>query len=241
MKRKPRTCTRITSHARKALERWFLSPLPAETLQKRLRSDLGSNQVTVIKVCQDPPIYVIDNFLTAGDVERLQEIVTQLKFHSSIVSDGIEDRVETYKTSTSAALPTDAKICLMLHNKIHSLIPNVKYEQPLQIVKYKPGASCEIHHDSVPIDPDSLELISDGFRGSMRVFTGFLYLNETKTREGCTYFPLLKLRVQPKPGRLLLFCNIVNDNLELDQHVIHVGETLTSGQKFGINIWFHNV
>ena len=92
----------------------------------------------------------------------------------------------------------------------------------LQIVSYTDGQKFETHHDIGPIDDACEHVVT--VVPPRRIITLFVYLNDLPEGIGTTNFPLLKpqqhshagsedcLRVQPKRGRALLFCNVCVDD-----------------------------
>lgn len=87
----------------------------------------------------------------------------------------------------------------------------------LQIVSYTDGQKFEVHHDIGPIDEACEHVVT--VVPPRRIITFFVYLNDLPQGIGTTNFPLLKpsatsecLKVQPKRGRALLFCNVLVDD-----------------------------
>lgn len=80
------------------------------------------------------------------------------------------------------------------------------------------------------------------------------YLNDTPEGDGCTYFPKLNLKVQPKKNSLLIFPNFRSDGFpsyfvrtqfylgNIDDRVTHIAEEIMEENvtKFGMNIWILN-
>ena len=103
----------------------------------------------------------------------------------------------------------------------------------LQIVSYTDGQKFETHHDIGPIDDACEHVVT--VVPPRRIITLFVYLNDLPQGIGTTNFPLLKmqqqqsrsednqsrcaaagtpdcLKVYPKRGRALLFCNVLVDD-----------------------------
>ena len=67
--------------------------------------------------------------------------------------------------------------------------------------------------------------------------TLFLYLNTLPEGQGCTEFPALDLRITPKRGCGVLFCNLLPSG-EADPRTAHRACPVPNGLvKFGINVW----
>lgn len=109
--------------------------------------------------------------------------------------------------------------------------------EPLQLVRYFPGQFFGIHHDMGDLDDDgAVALPPKTPYSKRRLVTLFCYLN-TVQQGGSTYFPECgDLRVAPKPGRAVLFSNVMANGLP-DPQTVHAGEPVKSGLKYGLNIW----
>jgi prolyl 4-hydroxylase len=68
-----------------------------------------------------------------------------------------------------------------------------------------------------------------------RVATVFAYL-ESPEAGGATYFPALDLRVSPVKGNAVLWYNLHLNGSE-DTRLLHSGEMVREGTKYGLNIW----
>jgi hypothetical protein len=67
--------------------------------------------------------------------------------------------------------------------------------------------------------------------------TIFVYLNDIWNGGGCTFFPVLNLKVTPQSRRVaVLFCNIFENGMP-DPRTVHAGEPPQSSVKYGLNIW----
>jgi prolyl 4-hydroxylase len=71
--------------------------------------------------------------------------------------------------------------------------------------------------------------------GGQRVYSCLFYLNDG-FMGGETEFPIKKIKVVPKTGRLLIWRNI-NPDGELDHESLHAGLPVIDGTKWIIIIW----
>lgn len=72
-----------------------------------------------------------------------------------------------------------------------------------------------------------------------RILTVFLYLSDVE-EGGSTEFPLIGLTVNPKKGRMLIWPNVMNSNLnESDDNTKHQALPVEKGIKYGANGWLH--
>jgi prolyl 4-hydroxylase len=109
--------------------------------------------------------------------------------------------------------------------------------EPLQLVKYLKGQFFGVHHDMGDLDDDGCVALPQKCPYSKRrLITIFCYMNAVDAG-GSTYFPACgDLRVEPRPGRAVLFANVKSDGLP-DPRTIHAGEPVEKGIKYGLNIW----
>jgi prolyl 4-hydroxylase len=197
------------------------------------------------KVHDSPHIYLIDNYLTEADLLRCTQIIKTSAFEKSFVDnpESKEVLVDTeHRTSTFVSVPkqADSKISAMERKSAELLGISVGQMEPLQIVRYRQDQFFGIHHDLGIFNDDdcSVELPPKHTLYKRRLATIFCYLNDV-AEGGCTYFPLCNdLRVQPKRGRAVLFCNILQDG-DADPKTVHAGEPVRGkgSIKYGLNIW----
>ena len=221
---------------------------------------IGGNRVQWLRKHNDPPIYVIDDFLTHSELEYFDSRVKELKFERSFVDNmaleemrGANDSADnggsysSKKRQRRAILDTthrtsrffgfkkqqDAKIA-SLERRIAGLLGCWVHQiEPLQLVRYLPGEFFNVHHDMGDLlDDDEVKLPKKHIMLKRRVLTLFFYLNTlSEDQGGCTYFPKCgNLRVQPKRGRVVIWSNVTADGLP-DPRTIHAGEPVISDQQ----------
>lgn len=107
-------------------------------------------------VCQEPPIYIVPHFLTARELDHLDERITseRRRFKRSH-TDGREGDglVVDERTSISLALPKAADATLRaIEGRAAELVGlPADHVEPLQVVHYSHGALFDLHHDVAPI------------------------------------------------------------------------------------------
>lgn len=188
---------------------------------------------------------MVDNFLTEADLVRCEQVIQKSSFKKSFVDNPeTNDRlVDTdHRTSTFVSLPkqADSKVAAMERKSADLLGISIGQMEPLQLVRYRQDQFFGVHHDLGIFNDDdaSVELPAKQTFCKRRLATIFCYLNDVSDG-GCTYFPACKdLRVQPKRGRAVLFCNIL-ENGDADPLTIHAGEPVRGkgNVKYGLNIW----
>lgn len=199
-------------------------------------------RIRLERVHSSPNIYVIDDFLCPTELAHLQKLIdNKPRFHRSFV--GEDSHLETsQRTSTflSITKQQDAIISAIETKAASTLLGcfSTQTVEPLQLVRYLPGQFFGVHHDlgdydettqTVQLPPKSL------YGARRRLVTLFCYLN-TVENGGETHFPQCNLRVQPHPGRAVLFANVLRNGLP-DERTLHAGEPPLKTTKYGLNIW----
>jgi prolyl 4-hydroxylase len=191
-----------------------------------------------------PNIYVIDNFLTKGELDYLDTFMTHGKFQKSFVDQvgsetkSLYDNDHRSSTFLSFNKQHSARIAAM-EQKAASLLGCYSSHcvEPLQLVRYLPGQSFGPHHDMADLQDDGSVVIPPrSLFCKRRIVTLFCYLN-TVPEGGATCFPQCgPLRVMPVRGRAVFFANVLSNGLP-DPRTVHAGEPVPQGVKYGLNIW----
>ena len=104
--------------------------------------------------------------------------------------------------------------------------------EALQVVRYTtPDAEYKLHHDH------------GGYYGKQsehRSWTMLIFLNDVVDAGGHTAFPKLDLEVVPREGDALVWSNLVQDGLEVDRDMVHMGKPPSKSgvEKYAVNVWF---
>lgn len=203
---------------------------------------------TLERINANPPVYIVHNFLTQSELEHLDQIksgkdASKFGSESYMMDMGGNKVFSEHRTSTFLSLQKmgDAKVRTIERRAAELVGVPTENVEPLQVVRYRDGQHFGLHHDCSVLKPNGTLSLLD-INEPVRLVTFFVYLNSLSEGEGgCTYFPKLKLRVSPKRGAAVLFCNI-NEHGTLDSRVIHQAEPTTAGVvKFGMNIWVSSV
>jgi hypothetical protein len=211
------------------------------------------------RVCADPPIYVIDNFLSPAELEYFEKKIASCPFEKSFVDNMDFDNTvkdgkkrqrrtimdTTHRTSTFFGFRKlhDTKISALERRIAEFLGCWVHQIEALQLVRYFPGQFFGVHHDMGDLLPDdNVSLPKKQLGVKRRLVTLFCYLNTLENDEGgCTHFPAVDLRVKPQKGRAVLWSNITSEGLP-EPRTIHAGEPVQAAPgkdvaKYGLNIW----
>lgn len=204
------------------------------------------------RVYSSPNIYVIDNFMTTNELSYCDSLIaSQVKYSQSFLDNDEQESFTEKKqrTSTFVALEKqqNSQIASMERRAAELLGISSQQVEPLQLVRYREGEFFGIHHDlGILYDDGSVQMPKKQAWFGRRMATLFLYLNTVPDNcGGCTYFPECNdLRVQPKRGRAVLFCNILENGMP-DPKTVHAGEAVKGNGndkmepviKYGMNIW----
>jgi prolyl 4-hydroxylase len=207
------------------------------------------------RIHASPHIYVIEHFLKDTEIAYFADkIIRYAKFQKSFVDqDHHHTKDHNIQTTTTSSRYDENRTSSFVsfpkqHDKtIHTIEQRAAnilgcYSthtiEPIQLVRYQKHQFFGTHHDlgmydenerTVLIPPKSI------LSPRRRLVTFFVYLNSVE-RGGATYFPIPNVRIQPIPGRAVLFSNVL-DNAQPDPRTIHAGEIVQEGIKYGLNIW----
>lgn len=191
------------------------------------------------RVADDPLVQVIDGFVT--DAERTHVI------------DQARGRTRRARVSgTTSSIESDGRtgsVHWMPHDRtpvVHRLVGRISrlvgiptaHAESLQVVHYDESEEYRPHFDAYDLDTDKGRVNTR--RGGQRVVTALCYLCGPD-RGGATVFPELGLRIDARPGRMVLFHNVADSTLvDTTRHPrsLHGGTSVQSGEKWACNLWF---
>jgi hypothetical protein len=225
----------VTSLAYRRLEELFFQSYSSTETE-----EVSYRKWKLQRIHSSPNIYILDDFLTSNELDYFRRRIAQGGFQRSYVDEPDSESIiydDSHRTSTFISFQKqhDAHIAALERRAADLLGCSSTAFEGLQLVRYFPGQFFGIHHDLGDYDEDSgqVAMPRKSCVSPRRLVTLFLYLNPS---DGATYFPEAgDLRVQPKPGRAVLFSNVLQSG-EPDTRTIHAGEAPTS-VKYGANIW----
>ena len=178
--------------------------------------------------------YVVDNFLTTGECEKLIALIRSSLRPSTISNP--EEADSNYRTSSTCDLGTlnnqfmqdiDDRICRMIGlNPSHSEIIQGQY--------YEVGQEFKAHTDY--FEAGELE----EFAGELgqRTYTFFIYLNDVE-EGGETEFPALGQKIRPQRGRAVIWNSLTEDGVP-NPNTLHRAHPVRRGYKAVITKWFRS-
>jgi prolyl 4-hydroxylase len=211
--------------------------MPAATTRKQRKSKgveyipVNESYPGLRKVNTSPPMYIVEDFLTAEECDQLIEMSKDKLEVSEVVNQNNTSAMSKYRQSNSAYY-TYAEVPF-LKEKAESLIGrNSTTFENAQVTKYLQDGFYKAHVDS--FDPKTSEGQKAMGNGGQRVATILIYLT-SNTKGGGTYFPKLKKRFMPKKGRAVLFFPARTDGSEEPLN-LHRAEKV-HGEKWVSQVW----
>jgi prolyl 4-hydroxylase len=191
------------------------------------------------QISDDPIVQVIDGFLS--DTERLH-----------IIGQAQGNMKQALVSAVGAATTSEGRtgsVCWVKHDQtpiVRGLVKRVsnlvgipvKHAESLQVVHYAETQQYRPHFDGW--DMNSEKGKQRTAKGGQRLVTALCYLNDVDDGGG-TVFPKLDLEVEAKPGRMVIFHNVVDPELgDLTRHPksLHGGSPVWGGEKWACNLWF---
>lgn len=188
-------------------------------------------------LCNDPLVYIIDDFF---DVTEGQHLIrtAQDKMRRAKVSSDTEAKLSNGRTNSLAWLPhTHDMVVTNLGMRIAKEVGiPLKNAESLQVIHYALQQEYRAHFDAYDINTVRGQRCTK--RGGQRLVTALGYVN-TPEGGGSTYFPRLDINVAAKPGRLLVFENVIRGTTDVHPKSKHAGMPVTQGEKWAFNLWFH--
>jgi prolyl 4-hydroxylase len=207
---------------------------------RRLFDNLPNKGYKVDYTSRDPPLVVIDNFVTDVEIKRLLEL-TDKNLHRSTDQgefdpNGVQAQVVSQgRTSYNAWCmneceqdPIVAKLIWRISEYVE--VPPLNFES-FQVLRYRKGEKYDVHHDASPTDVD--------MPAGYRILTFFIYLSDVEAG-GETAFPNLNITIKPKKGSVALWPSVdVDDPTKIDYRFQHAALPVINGTKRAANTWIH--
>lgn len=223
--------------------------VPGFTLPPPGRADAPARQLALEEALQapearvlstQPRVSVIDRLLSADEC-RLLILSARPHLHASRTLDPNSGQALNIELRTSH----DAQFDPVLESLAVRLVQwrmaaaaglELVNAEPLIVLRYAPGQEYKPHRDYLP--PASIA--RDGPQAGNRRRTICVYLNPV-TAGGATEFPVAGLRVDPLPGRAVVFDNLTYDATSPqgrpDPDSLHAGMPVEAGEKWLATLW----
>jgi len=177
-------------------------------------------------------LYIIRDFLTAGQCAELIAIIDANRIPSPVVSD---DPVPPFRTSETCYLYPGAAVAAAVEAKLDEVTGiDPVHGEVLQGQRYGVGQEFKAHHDF--FHTDQLYWRNQVPIGGQRTWTAMAFLNEPEAG-GRTHFPAAGITVTPKTGNLLVWNNM--DELGAPNAAsLHQGMPVEMGVKYVLTKWY---
>lgn len=199
-----------------------------ESVRKRLKADTQVYQVETDKA----EIFAIGDFLSAEECKRLCTMIDLVAKPSTLHE---QDYASGFRTSYSGDLDPSDSFVKSISRRIDDLLGIApKCGEAIQGQRYLPGQQFKPHNDWFYTSEKYWEL--ERKRGGQRCWTAMAFLNEVE-EGGETHFTEVGIKIEPKPGVLLVWNNALPDGTP-NEGTIHAGTPVLKGAKYVITKWY---
>lgn len=227
--------TQIEANGFERLPTFTLLPPGAPASPRQLALEDALLPPKARALCERPRVSVIDQLLSADECRLLIASARPYLKHSKTIDPAtgqalkIEIRTSS-DTSVDPLLETSALRLVQLRMAAAAGI-DLPHAERLTVLRYAPGEQYRPHRDYAP--PGAIE--RDRPLAGNRLRTICVYLNAVEAG-GATEFPVPGLRVDPVPGRAVIFDNLHPDGRP-DPDSLHAGTPVEAGEKWLATLW----
>lgn len=188
-----------------------------------------------VTLATQPRVRVVDGLLSADECRLLIASARPLLRPSQTVDPdtGLPLRMPL-RTSADAPIDPvaeDLALRLVQLRIAQAADTSLVHAEHLTVLRYAPGQEYRPHRDYVP--PGAVE--RDQPDAGNRARTACVYLNAVEAG-GATEFPVPGVRVDPHPGRAVVFDNLHADGTP-DADSLHAGTPVARGEKWLATLW----
>ena len=177
-------------------------------------------------------IYAVGDFLSAAECQRLCLMIDLVAKPSTLHE---ESYASGFRTSYSGDLDPSDSFVKGISRRIDDLLGlNPVCGEAIQGQRYLPGQQFKPHNDWFYTTEKYWKL--ERKRGGQRSWTAMAFLNEVE-EGGETHFTEVGVKIEPKPGVLLVWNNALPDGSP-NEGTMHAGTPVVKGSKYVITKWF---
>ncbi len=194
-------------------------------------------KVEIKKLCSNPNIYIIDNFITENECEHFIKLATP-NLQQALVSNNKTGFISQGRTGKNYWIPhSEDKITNNVGERIAKQVGvPLNTSEQYQVIYYDKTEEYKQHYDSWEHDGSEKSKRCMKF-GGQRMYTALCYLNDVE-EGGHTRFTKLNINVEAKKGRLLVFQNVYDGTNKKHNLSEHAGTPVLKGEKWAFNLWF---
>jgi prolyl 4-hydroxylase len=177
-------------------------------------------------------IFAFGDFLSGAECERLCLMIDLTAKPSTLHE---EDYSSGFRTSYSGDLDPYDPFVMGISRRIDDLLGmNPVCGEAIQGQRYLPGQEFKPHNDWFYTTEKYWEL--ERKRGGQRCWTAMAFLNQVE-EGGDTHFTEVGVKIEPKPGVLLVWNNAKPDGTP-NVDTMHAGTPVVKGSKYVITKWY---
>jgi prolyl 4-hydroxylase len=228
--------TQLTSNGAQRLPDFTLPPpVSGDILPRQLLIEEVLSPPAARVLSTQPRVSVIDRLLSADEC-RLMIASACPYLHDSQTADPLTGVPYTLPVRTSSEASFDpliesAALRLAQLRMTAAAGIDLPHAEQLTVLRYLPGQQYRPHRDYLP--PGTLQM--DRPHAGNRIRTICVYLNAVQAG-GATEFPVPGLRIDPLPGRAVIFDNLTPDGSP-DPDSLHAGMPVDAGEKWLATLW----
>ncbi len=199
---------------------------------KQVRERIGADPRAYKIDTDKAEIWAFGDFLTAAECERLCLMIDLTAKPSTLHE---ESYASGFRTSYSGDLDAYDPLVMSISRRIDDLLGmNPVCGEAIQGQRYLPGQQFKPHNDWFYTTEKYWEL--ERKRGGQRCWTAMAFLNEVE-EGGETHFTEVGIKIEPKPGVLLVWNNATADGTP-NEGTMHAGTPVVKGSKYVITKWY---
>jgi len=175
-------------------------------------------------------VTIIDNVLTEFECKRLIELGSK-NFQKAGT---LGKKIDGYRVADGSWLKGPDELVDKVKSMVSIMTGHpIENQEEVHIVKYNVGGEFKPHHDFFH---ETEEYYKDHIKlGGQRIMSCLFYLNDN-FKGGETEFPIKKLTITPRQGRLLIWSNLTAND-DIDTESLHAGLPVISGTKYVAVVW----
>jgi len=183
-------------------------------------------------------VRVIKNFFSEEECAYVINLASPLLKESETIVEGKLLKAVTCTNQATQLATKDDEMLNRIYQKAARYMGNIPeaHIEYIQCVAYTAGEEYRSHYDAY--DTRDAMMREEVEKGGQRMCTFLVYLNDD-FEGGCTYFPVLDMKIKPEKGTAIFFYN-VDANGAIDKEALHAGLCVTGGKKYACTLWIRD-